>query len=82
MSVASATAIYSRFEALVDPFDAATFRTHDDAALAGAGLSRPKICTLRAVCAEVEAGLDLAALAEAPGDEAHARLCAISGIGP
>ena len=82
VSIASAAAIFSRLEALVDPFDAETLCAHDDPALAAAGLSRPKIRTLRAVCAALSEGLDLASLAEAPSDEAHARLCAISGIGP
>lgn len=82
VSIASAAAIFSRLEALVDPFDAETLSSHNDAALAAVGLSRPKIRTLRAVCAALSDGLDLTSLAEAPADEAHTRLCAISGIGP
>lgn len=82
VSVASAAAIFARLEALVVPFDAATLAAHDDEAFAGAGLSRPKIRTLRAVGRAVSQGLDLGALALAPAEEAHAALCAISGIGP
>ncbi len=82
VSVASAAAIFSRLEALVEPFDVATLSAHDDSALTGAGLSRPKVRTLRAVCEAVEAGLDLSQLAGDEAGGAHARLCAISGIGP
>ncbi|PTW63315.1 DNA-3-methyladenine glycosylase II [Breoghania corrubedonensis] len=82
VSIASAAAIFSRLEALVDPFDAATLSAHDDTALAVAGLSRPKIRTLRAICAAMDDGLDLAGLADASATEAHSRLCAIPGIGP
>ncbi|WP_321334464.1 DNA-3-methyladenine glycosylase 2 family protein [Breoghania sp.] len=82
VSVASAAAIFARLEALVAPFNVATLSAQDDAALTGAGLSRPKVRTLRAVCEAVGAGLDLSQLARDEADEAHARLCAISGIGP
>lgn len=51
-------------------------------ALVTAGLSRAKIRALRAVCDALADGLDLTALAEEPAETAHARLCAISGIGP
>ena len=51
-------------------------------ALRAAGLSAPKIRTLRAVAAACRDGLDLDALAELPAEEAHGRLTAIKGIGP
>ena len=82
VSVASAAAIFTRLQALVQPLDAATIAAFSDADLAGAGLSRPKIRTLRDICSACEAGLDLSALAGIDPDEAHAALCAIRGIGP
>lgn len=82
VSVASAAAIFSRLEGLLDPFDLPALAAHPDEALAGAGLSRPKIRTLRAIARAVEDGLDLAGLASAEPLDAHARLCAIKGIGP
>ena len=47
-----------------------------------AGLSAPKIRTLRAVAAACRDGLDLDGLAALPAEDAHARLTAIKGIGP
>jgi DNA-3-methyladenine glycosylase II len=82
VSVASAAAIFARLEALVAPFTADTLDGLADADLAGAGLSRPKIATLRAIASAIGAGLDLAGLAVMPGEEAHRRLVAIRGIGP
>ncbi|MHA7775915.1 DNA-3-methyladenine glycosylase family protein [Roseibium sp. M-1] len=81
VSVASASAIFARLQVLVEPLTAEKLDGFCDADLASAGLSRPKIRTLRAVTEACLGGLDLAHLAEAPADEAHARLCAIKGIG-
>ncbi|TYC53698.1 DNA-3-methyladenine glycosylase 2 family protein [Rhodobacterales bacterium] len=81
VSVASAAAIFGRLQDLVAPLTVAQIGRFTDDDLAGAGLSRPKIRTLRAVAAACEDGLDLAALAQAPAKEAHAALCAIKGIG-
>lgn len=81
VSVASAAAIFARLQALVSPLTAARLDRFTDADLAGAGLSRPKIRTLRAIAAACHDGLDLTLLAEAPADEAHARLCGVKGIG-
>ncbi|CTQ58368.1 DNA-3-methyladenine glycosylase family protein [Roseibium album] len=81
VSVASATAIFQRVQTLVTPLTAEALASFSDEDLAGAGLSRPKVRTLRAVGAACENGLDLARLTESPADEAHAQLCAIKGIG-
>ncbi|POF32667.1 DNA-3-methyladenine glycosylase family protein [Roseibium marinum] len=81
VSVASASAIFQRLQTLVAPLTAEQMQSFSDEDLAGAGLSRPKIRTLRAIAAACRDGLDLAHLAEAPAEEAHARLCAIKGIG-
>ncbi|MES0883776.1 DNA-3-methyladenine glycosylase family protein [Roseibium sp. SCP14] len=81
VSVASAAAIFARLQALVLPLTAERLAAFSDEDLAGAGLSRPKIRTLRAVSLACGEGLDLALLATAPAEEAHASLCAIKGIG-
>jgi len=82
VSVASAEAIWSRTFAAVQPFDAATLLALPDEALRSAGLSRPKVRTLRAVAEAVADGLDLAALATAEEATVRDALCGIGGIGP
>jgi DNA-3-methyladenine glycosylase II len=81
VSVASASAIFGRLEALVRPLDATTLSGFSDEDLMGVGLSRPKIRTLRAVEEACMSGLDLSQLASRPAEEAHAELCRIKGIG-
>lgn len=81
VSVASATAIFKRFQERVAPLTAETIARHSDQDLADVGLSRPKIRTLRAVASACAGGLDFTRLAACPADEAHAELCAIKGIG-
>lgn len=81
VSVASGNAIYSRVEELVSPFEAVTLAGITDEELGKAGLSRPKIRTMRAIAGAINGGLDLAALASCPPEEAHARLCEIKGVG-
>ncbi|MTH98202.1 DNA-3-methyladenine glycosylase [Roseibium sp. RKSG952] len=81
VSVASAAAIFKRLEASVVPLTAEEIARVNDATLAEAGLSRPKIRTLRAVSEACLNGLDLAALANRPAEEAHATLCELKGIG-
>jgi len=50
---------------------------------ARAGLSAPKIRTLKAIAKAIDRGeLDLPALVKKPADEAHAVLTAVHGIGP
>ena len=81
VSVASAAAIFARLQALISPLTAENLATFADEDLAGVGLSRPKIRTLRALTEACGKGLDLAHLAEAPADDAHRALCEIKGIG-
>lgn len=81
VSVASANAIYARVETLVQPFEAKTLAGITDEELGKAGLSRPKIRTVRAIAGAVVGGLDLAHLAERPAEEAHEALCKIKGVG-
>jgi DNA-3-methyladenine glycosylase II len=82
LSVASAAAIWERTAAACRPFEPATLLAVTDKALAGAGLSRPKVRTLRAVAAACADGLDLEALAHASDEEVHGALTAVVGIGP
>ncbi|WP_333823639.1 DNA-3-methyladenine glycosylase family protein [Pinisolibacter sp.] len=83
VSAQAATSIWNRFEeTLGGRVDAAAIAAHDDETLRGAGLSRPKVVTLRAISAAVSDGLDLEAVAGAPVDEATEKLVAIKGIGP
>jgi DNA-3-methyladenine glycosylase II len=82
LSVASAAAIWERTAAACQPFEPATILRLTDMQLAGAGLSRPKIRTLRAIAAACTDGLDLAALATASNEEVHTALTAVVGIGP
>ncbi len=82
VSVASAEAIWSRTFTVVQPFDAATLLELSDEALRSAGLSRPKVRTLRAVAQSIADGLDLAVLANAEEAAVRDALCGISGIGP
>lgn len=82
VSVASATAIWNRVMAGIGEMTVAHMSAHDDDALRGMGLSRPKIRALRAICAAVDGGLDLGGVAVLPADEAHALLCTVKGVGP
>ena len=83
VSAQAATSIWNRFETrLGGRVDAAAIEAHDDETLRGAGLSRPKVATLRAVTAAVAAGLDLEAIAGLPVAEATERLVVVKGIGP
>ena len=82
VSVASADAIWAR---LVVVFPEITPQAIGRARLPRfrkAGLSSPKIRTLRAVAVACRDGLDLDGLAALPAADAHARLTAIKGIGP
>jgi DNA-3-methyladenine glycosylase II len=83
LSVASAEAIWKRTAAAVAPFRADTLLALADADLKAAGLSAPKIKTLRAAAAAVAAGdLDFTRLSIAKEDDFRAELTAVSGIGP
>lgn len=82
VSVASAEAIAGRLVARLAPLEAEAFARLADGDLAGVGLSRAKVATLRAVADAVADGLDLAGLARRPAAEARAALTAIRGIGP
>jgi DNA-3-methyladenine glycosylase II len=83
LSTASAKAIWGRLIQAIDPLEPAAVLRARPAKLARAGLSAPKIRTLKAIARAVDrAELDLAALAHMGADEAHATLTAVHGIGP
>jgi DNA-3-methyladenine glycosylase II len=83
LSVASAAAILGRLTAALAPLDhSAMLRARSDK-LRRAGLSGPKIRTLKAIAKAIQKGeLDLASLVHMSADEAHATLTAVHGIGP
>jgi len=82
LSVASASAIWERTVAACRPFEPGPLLALADGALAEAGLSRPKIRTLRAIAGACRDGLDLARLEHAHEAEVHAALTEVTGIGP
>ncbi len=81
VSVASADAIWGRFVAVFPEITPQAIGRAREPRFRKAGLSAPKIRTLRAVAAACRDGLDLDGLAELPAEEAHAKLTAIKGIG-
>lgn len=83
ISLASAAAIWGRFEAAFAPFDPGTLAAAGDEVLRACGLSAPKIRTIRTLAAAVSASaLDLSRLESLPDEAAARELTAISGIGP
>jgi DNA-3-methyladenine glycosylase II len=83
VSRASANAIWDRVTTACDPFDHTAVLRARPAKLARAGLSAPKIRTLKAIAKAIDVGeLDLPSLVQMPADEAHAALTAVHGIGP
>lgn len=82
ISASAARAIFGRVEAALGAITAASIAAADDAALKGAGLSAPKIRTLRAVAGAVLQGaIDFGNVARCDAEEAVAALSAIKGIG-
>jgi DNA-3-methyladenine glycosylase II len=83
LSTASASAIWGRLQAAFQPFDHSALLRARAAKLARAGLSAPKIRTLKALAKAIERGaIDLPSLVHQPADEAHKNLTALHGIGP
>lgn len=83
VSVASAAAIWARFEAEVHPLDAAGYLALSEAGLARIGLSGPKKRTLARLCTAMTAGdFEPATLELLPDAEAAACIMALSGFGP
>jgi DNA-3-methyladenine glycosylase II len=83
VSTASANAIFGRLRAAIAPLTAQNLRAASDETLRGAGLSAPKIRTLRALGEAIVTNvLDIDALAAMNAEEAHEKLVAVKGIGP
>jgi DNA-3-methyladenine glycosylase II len=83
LSVASASAIKAKVAAAFPGLAPERMAEADDAAMRAAGLSGPKIRTLRAAArAAVEGRIDFDHLADAPIEAVHAHLTALPGIGP
>jgi DNA-3-methyladenine glycosylase II len=82
LSVASASAIWGRTALVCTPFQPAGLIAVSDDILFGAGLSRAKVRTLRAIAAACGNGLDLAKLEHMSEEEVHAALTEVIGIGP
>jgi DNA-3-methyladenine glycosylase II len=83
LSTASAAAIRDRLFKAFDPFHHDTVRLARSTKLAGLGLSRPKIKSIKAIGHAIAKGhIDLDAVAKMDADAAHAALVALHGIGP
>ncbi|GHA26120.1 DNA-3-methyladenine glycosidase [Devosia pacifica] len=83
LSVASARAIWARFEAVEGALDPHSFLELDDAVLRATGFSAGKIRTVRAIAEAVRARkLDFDEIERLSADEAVARLTEHKGIGP
>ena len=81
LSVASADAIWGRFEGLLGEATAENYLRQSEEALRAAGLSGGKIKTLNALAEAAAGGLDLEGLAAEPAEIATEKLTAIHGIG-
>jgi len=82
ISVAAARAIHARLEAALGAIDHMRLSQAPDELFRAAGVSRGKLRTIRALCAAVDDGLDMAGLAGRDEEEARALLTAVPGIGP
>lgn len=83
LSVASANAIWARYELVPGALDAAQFLAIEEAAIRAVGFSGGKYKTLRVVAeAIVEGRLDLTHLETLPAEEALTVLTGLKGIGP
>jgi DNA-3-methyladenine glycosylase II len=83
LSIASATAIFTRLTLAVTPLTAETLLAASPETLRATGLSAAKTATLRALAAAiVDATINLPALATLPASEVRERLAAVRGIGP
>jgi DNA-3-methyladenine glycosylase II len=83
VSVASARAIWGRFELIEGALEPATFLGLSEAEVRGAGFSASKFATVRAIAqAMVDGQLDFDHLETLPIEQAVAYLVAHKGIGP
>jgi DNA-3-methyladenine glycosylase II len=82
VSVASAAAIWARTAEVCRPFEPGVLLALDNGQLKAAGLSGPKIRSLRAIAEACSNGLDLASLDHVSDEQVHAALTKVVGIGP
>ena len=83
LSVASASAVWNRLTVALDPFDDTAVRRARRSTLQRAGLSAPKIRTLKELATAIGKGrIDLGALADLDAERARATLVELHGIGP
>ncbi len=82
VSVASANAIWTRFATIAHPMSPEIVAALSDDHYRAAGLSRPKIKTLRAIATAALHDLDFDRIGSMDEDAARAALTQISGIGP
>ena len=82
ISDAAAASIWGRFRAAIEPCEPTALLRASDETLRAAGLSRPKIRTLRSVAQACGNGFALDSLAALPSEEAIAAMTALKGIGP
>jgi len=83
VSTASASAIWARFQQVINPITPQAYIAGGEEAWRFAGLSRPKQRTLLALSEALAAGsIDLHGLCDLPAEEAISMLTAIKGIGP
>ena len=69
-------------EAALGVLDHATLSAAPDEVFRAAGMSGGKLKTIRALCAAIDGGFDIAGLATLEEEDARARLVSIPGIGP
>ncbi len=82
LSTASAAAIWARMERELSPMTPDHLATLDDDTFRSAGVSRPKVKTIRSLCEAVLSGrCDPQAFVHLPDDDVHDRLVEIKGIG-
>ena len=75
--------LWARCEQVIKPMSAKTIASLDDEALRSAGLSRPKIRTMRSVSTAVLNGnLRISRLGSQSDADIHAAMTAVPGIGP
>lgn len=83
LSTASAAAIWGRLASSIEHVNAQALLAVGDERLRGAGLSGPKIRTMRALASAVAHGdLDLDKIEDARDEDIHEALTSVSGIGP
>lgn len=83
LSIASASAIWARLNAYIDPMTPENFMAAGEAVWQAAGLSRSKQVTLLALSAAISSNaVDLHALCDHSTEEALVQLTRLKGIGP